>query len=169
MTAAKAAVNLVNAILLGHEFTVDHIVRDLIEIREQRLLGPSTQAIVNEAEQRQIPWLRLDEYNLVQLGTGRHFKRIRATLTSETSSIALESAADKNLTARMLTDAGVPVPRTVAVASVEEAVAFQREVGQPVVIKPREGVRLLELYEKQMQQKTYLNIEKSPKRKKKKK
>jgi arginine decarboxylase len=27
------------------------------------------------------------------------------------------------------------------------------------MVKPREGVRLLELYEKQMQNKTYLNIE----------
>ena len=37
------------------------------------------------------------------------------------------------------------------------------------MIKPREGVRLLELYTSQMQQKTYLSIGKSTKRKKKKK
>jgi arginine decarboxylase len=36
------------------------------------------------------------------------------------------------------------------------------------MVKPREGVRLLELYESQMLNKTYLNIERtSPRRKKK--
>ena len=34
-------------------------------------------------------------------------------------------------------------------------------------VKPREGVRLLELYESQMLNKTYLNIERAPKRRKK--
>jgi arginine decarboxylase len=35
------------------------------------------------------------------------------------------------------------------------------------IVKPREGVRLLELYESQMLNKTYLNIESKPGRKKK--
>ena len=35
------------------------------------------------------------------------------------------------------------------------------------MIKPREGVRLLDLYEKQMLQKTYLSIERGPARRKK--
>jgi len=34
------------------------------------------------------------------------------------------------------------------------------------MVKPREGVRLLELYESQMLNKTYLNIERSNNRKK---
>jgi len=37
------------------------------------------------------------------------------------------------------------------------------------MIKPREGVRLLELYESQMQQKTYLNIDRTPVRRQRKK
>jgi arginine decarboxylase len=36
------------------------------------------------------------------------------------------------------------------------------------MVKPREGVRLLELYESQMLNKTYLNIERTSARKKKK-
>ena len=46
--------------------------------------GPSTQAIIDEAVSRDIPWIRLDRSSLVQLGQGVHQQRIRATMTSRT-------------------------------------------------------------------------------------
>ncbi len=110
--ALKAAVGLVNSILTDTEFDVDGIVKKLVEIREARLLGPSTQAIINEIKKRRIPYFRLDEYNLVQLGTGKYQKKIRATLTSETNFIAVETADDKFLTYKYLKDAGLPTPET---------------------------------------------------------
>ena len=51
---------------------------------ERTAFGPSTQAILDEAVSRDIPWLRLNQYSLVQLGQGVHAKRIRATMTSAT-------------------------------------------------------------------------------------
>ena len=51
---------------------------------ERTAFGPSTQAIVDEAVSRDIPWIRLNQHSLVQLGQGVHAKRIRATMTSET-------------------------------------------------------------------------------------
>lgn len=134
--AGKAAVNLVNALLLDQAFDVNKIAGDLVEIREQRLLGPSTQAIVDEAERRKIPWLRLDDYNLVQLGSGKHHKRIRATVTSDTSFIGVETAGDPVLTVRMLRDAGLPCPETVHTDNLAEAVALLESSGAPVVVKP---------------------------------
>ncbi len=59
---------------------------------------------------RDIPWIRLNQYSLVQLGQGVHAKRIRATMTSETSAIAVDVASDKDLTTRLLGAAGLPVP-----------------------------------------------------------
>lgn len=139
MYAGKAAVNLVNAILTDTPFDVDRIIENLVDIREKRLLGPTTQAIVSEAEKRKIPFMRLDNYNLVQLGTGRHQRRIRASLSSETGFVAVDTVDDKLLTCTMLDDAGIPVPETAAVLSAEEAVAFQSRISAPVAIKPRTG------------------------------
>jgi cyanophycin synthetase len=137
--AGKAAVNLINAILTNKEFNCQEIVDDLIDIREKRLLGPSTQAIVDEAEKRKIPWLRLDTYNLVQLGTGKYRKHIRATITSDTNLIAVETADNKYLTSLMLKDAGIPVAETIRADNIKEVFAFYNHIQKPIVIKPSEG------------------------------
>jgi len=137
--AGKAAVNLINAILTNKEFNCKEIVDNLIDIREKRLLGPSTQAIVDEAEKRKIPWLRLDTYNLVQLGTGKYRKHTRATITSDTSLIAVETADNKYLTSLMLKDAGVPFAETIRTDDIEEVFSFYRQIQKPIVIKPSEG------------------------------
>ena len=135
----KAALNLVNSILTGKEFDVFKIIETLIYIREKNLLGPSTQAIVDECEKRQIPWVRLDDYNLVQLGTGKYLKHIQATLTSETSHIAVGLAADKFLTTKMLNETGVPVPETIETDNLEDILKFKNRINSPIVVKPVTG------------------------------
>lgn len=134
--AAKAAVNMINSILQDKDFDVFEAVEALILIREYRLLGPSTQAIVDEAEKRNIPWIRLDKYNLVQLGTGRYKKTIRATLTSDTDFLAVETADNKFLTTKILQDLGLPVLKTIRTDCIEEALNFFTDAAQPIVIKP---------------------------------
>jgi ATP-grasp domain len=44
---------------------------------------------------------------------------------------------DKHLTREALDAAGLPQPRSALVATVDEALAFAREIGYPVVLKPR--------------------------------
>ena len=139
MYAGVASVNFLNALLTNKEFNCKEIVENLIDIREKRLLGPSTQAIVNEAEKRKIPWLRLDKYNLVQLGTGKYHKRIRATITSDTNMIAVETADNKYLTSVVLHDAGIPVPETIRTENIEDVFEFHNNIQKPIVIKPCEG------------------------------
>ncbi len=136
---AKAAVNLVNALLLDEPFDVGRAVEEIVAIREERLLGPSTQAIVEAALERGIPFIRLDEHNLVQLGNGRYQKRIRATITEDTGLIPVETAASKYLTARMLEAAGVPVPESIKTSSAAEVLAFHDEKQAPLVVKPCVG------------------------------
>lgn len=109
--AGKAAANLVNSILLGLDFNVEEVIQQLIAIREERLLGPSTQSIVDAALDKKIPWLRLDDYNLIQLGSGKFQKRLRSTLSSDTAAIAAENVRDRVLSLRMLRDAGIPTAR----------------------------------------------------------
>ncbi|MGD0711567.1 MAG: cyanophycin synthetase [Bacteroidales bacterium] len=137
--AGKAGVNFINSLLLNTDFNIKEVVDNLIDIREKRLFGPSTQAIVNEADKRKIPWIRLDTYNLVQLGTGKYHKRIRATITSDTSLIAVETADNKYLTSVMLEDAGIPVPETIRSEQIEDIIAFSKRIQKPIVVKPCEG------------------------------
>ncbi|MCP4216397.1 MAG: cyanophycin synthetase [bacterium] len=137
--AGKAAVNLVNSILLDKTFDADQIIRDLIDIREKRVPGPSTQAIIDEAQQRNIPFMRLDAFNLMQIGTGKYAKRIRATITNETSLIGVETADDKHLSRAMLADAGIPVPQTRLVENPLDILQYSMENKRPIVVKPLKG------------------------------
>jgi cyanophycin synthetase len=55
-----------------------------IRYAQRRALGPSTMSLVRAAEERGIPWLRLNEQSLVQLGHGKYQQRIQATVTGRT-------------------------------------------------------------------------------------
>ena len=109
---------------------------DLIRFAQRRELGPSTASIVQAAKDRDVPWLRLNRYSLVQFGHGVHQKRIQATVTSETRHIAVEIASDKEETSTLLRDLGLPVPEQRLVQTEREAVRAARRIGYPVVVKP---------------------------------
>ena len=114
-------------------------LEEFIELAQRRALGPSTAALVRAAEERDIPWIRLNEGALVQLGYGKYQKRIQATLTSETRQIATEIASDKRLTQRILEQLGLPVPRQSIVCDPQEAAEEAERLGFPVVVKPLDG------------------------------
>jgi len=138
--AGKLAVRLVNHLVRAERgFDYRASLEALIRLAQRSAFGPSTQALVDEALARDIPYIRLNEYSLVQLGQGVHQKRIRATMTSTTPSIAVDIASDKKLTNRLLAAAGLPVPRSVVVTGEDEAVAAARRIGFPLVTKPLDG------------------------------
>ena len=111
-------------------------LEELITLAQRRQLGPSTSALVRAAEARDIPWLRLNDYSLVQFGHGKYQKRIQATVTSETRHIAVAIASDKEETNKILGDLGLPVPHQRLARSAEEAVRQANRLGFPVVVKP---------------------------------
>ncbi len=112
---------------------------DFIRAAQRRAFGPSTASLVRAAEERNIPWLRLNRQSLVQFGHGRFQKRIQATTTSLTSNIAVELASDKEETNQILRDLGLPVPDQRLVRTARDAVRAARRVGFPVVLKPLAG------------------------------
>lgn len=111
-------------------------LESFIRMAQRRSLGPSTRSLVDAAEKKGIPWIRLDEGSLVQLGYGKYQRRIQATVTSETRFIAVDIASDKRLTRKILDDLGLPVPRQGEVYDADEAVAEAESIGYPVVVKP---------------------------------
>jgi len=110
-----------------------------IRYAQRRALGPSTASLVRAAEQRNIPWLRLNEQSLVQLGHGKYQQRIQATVTGRTSHIAVELASDKEETNKILASLGLPVPKQELVRTEEAALRAARRLGGPVVTKPYNG------------------------------
>jgi cyanophycin synthetase len=91
---------------------------------------------VDAAVERNIPWLRLNEYSLVQFGHGKYQKRIQATVTSDTGNIATSLASDKEGTHSVLRDMGLPVPKQSMFSTEDDAVSAVKRMGYPVVIKP---------------------------------
>jgi cyanophycin synthetase len=118
----------------GFDFAKELV--ELIDYAQGRQLGPSTAALVRAAEARDIPWLRLNEYSLIQLGHGKYQQRIQATVTSNTRHIAVEIASDKEETNRILHDLGLPVPRQQLARSADACVKAAERLGYPVVVKP---------------------------------
>ncbi|MDF1699767.1 MAG: acetate--CoA ligase family protein, partial [Planctomycetota bacterium] len=119
-----------------HDFDFAEELDEFIRFAQRRELGPSTASLVKAAEEREIPFLRLNRYSLVQLGHGKHQRRIQATVTSETRHIAVEIASDKEETNQILGDLGLPVARQDLVYSEKAAVRAAQRIGFPVVLKP---------------------------------
>ena len=109
---------------------------EFIRYAQHRHLGPSTMSLVRAAEERKIPWIRINEQSLIQFGHGRYQQRIQATVTGRTSHIAVELASDKEETNRILGNLGLPVPRQRLVQGAEDAVEAAELIGYPVVVKP---------------------------------
>jgi cyanophycin synthetase len=137
--AAEASVRIAEALIAGEEYDLDDDIQRMREIRESERLGPSTGSIIEEAASRGIPWIRLNKYSLCQLGYGTNQKRIQATVSSQTSSIAVELAGDKEDTKYLLERAEIPVPKGDIIRTevgLKETIAW---IGYPIVIKPING------------------------------
>ena len=118
---------------------IARIVQEMREIRQDVRFGPSTGSLVDEAESRDIPFIRLNDQSLVQLGYGVHQKRIQATITANTNMIAVDIAGNKHATKKLLGDMGVPVPKGFRIREEDELESTLNSIGFPVVIKPVDG------------------------------
>lgn len=121
------------------EFDFPAELKSFVLSAQRREFGPSTGSLVKAAEERDIPWIRLNSNSLVQFGHGKYQQRIQATITSQTKHIAVEISCDKEDTHNMLNDLGLPVPQQRLVYSPRDAVRAAHRIGFPVVVKPLDG------------------------------
>ena len=137
--AADASVAIAEALIKGTEYDLDSDLQKMREIRERVRLGPSTGSIVEEAVNRDIPWMRLGTNSLVQLGYGINQMRFQATITCKTSSIAVDMACNKELTKKMLDMASIPVANGSICVDEEDLAETIEKIGYPIVLKPLDG------------------------------
>ena len=141
LRALHLARDLIMAAIEDRPFDVAGELAKLSQLVDDRCVGPSTTSIVERAIERKIPFIRLSTGSLVQLGHGARQRRIWTAETDRTSAIAEGISRDKDLTKRLLSRCGIPVPEGQIVESPEAAWAAAQELGLPVVVKPDNGNR----------------------------
>ncbi len=114
-------------------------IQRMREIREDVRFGPSTGSLVEEAVNRDIPYIRLNDQSLVQLGYGVNQKRIQATTTVNTNMISVDIAGNKHATKTLLGDMGIPVPKGYKIREIDDLENTLERIGYPAVIKPLDG------------------------------
>ncbi|RZT42876.1 cyanophycin synthetase [Cupriavidus agavae] len=137
--ALFTARDLVMAAIEDRPFDVPAAVDNLRRLVDEHCLGPSTACIVDAADDRDIPSIRLSDGNLVQLGYGARSRRIWTAETDRTSAIGESISRDKDLTKSLLESCGVPVPEGRMVESAGDAWDAAESIGVPVVVKPYDG------------------------------
>lgn len=137
--AGQAAVNLITALAEGRDYPLAADIAHLKEICKQEGLGPSTQAIVDEAKKRKIPYARTQNSSLITLGYGRNQKKVWAAVSSKTSNIGVDIAANKELTKQILSTHFIPTPKGLTVKTKAELDIAIGQLGFPLVIKPLNG------------------------------
>jgi len=131
--------DLVMAAIEDKPFDVAACVDHLKDLVDAHCLGPSTGCIVDAADDRGIPAIRITDGNLVQLGYGCRQRRIWTAETDRTSAIAESISRDKDLTKTLLQSCGLPVPGGQLVSTPEAAWEAAEDIGLPVVVKPDDG------------------------------
>ncbi|GAA4399546.1 cyanophycin synthetase [Nibrella viscosa] len=137
--AAGCAVDIAQALIDSEPYDIDKAIAALRNIGDTSRLGPSTSAIVEACVRKGVPYHRLDDDSLVLLGHGVRQKRIMAAVTNQTSCIATDLAADKNLTKQILAHAGIPVPGGAVITDLAELKTAIEQLSYPVVVKPLDG------------------------------
>jgi UDP-N-acetylmuramyl tripeptide synthase len=110
--AFSLAVDIVDALAHDRPFDLAPRLAELRGLADRYAVDASTAAVLVAAHERGIPVTRIaEDANLFQLGWGVKQKRIQATITGDTGTIAVRIAGDKALTRQLLREAGVPVPQ----------------------------------------------------------
>ena len=134
--AGEIALELIEALVAQQLYPLQEKIEQLHDTWDRNALGPTTRSIVDAAAKRGIPYMRLDDWSLVQLGYGARAKKIQASVASTTSHIGVEIAGDKDTTKSILEFHGVPVPSGDTCRNVDDAIEIANDIGWPVVVKP---------------------------------
>ncbi len=135
----RLAMRIVHELIAGRTPSVTIELEQIASIAERERPGISTAAIAAAARSRGIPVRRVGNRSLLRLGYGCHRQLVCAALTSQTSAVGVDIAADKKLAKQLLAAAGIPVPEGIVARSAAEAAQAADRIGGLVVVKPLGG------------------------------
>jgi len=139
ISLVKTAVELSDAVFAGQGFDPTAPLAAARALAEETGLGPTTQALAEAAERRGIPWRRIGDGSLLELGYGKYRRRLQAAVTDGTSLVAADIAQDKGLTKQILSSSGIPVPEGRVARTPEEATEAFARLHPPLAVKPLSG------------------------------
>lgn len=137
--AFDLACRLMNDLTAGKEVRADAVMGEVKKLRNE--FGPLAPAGINTlrflqaAHEMDIPWQHVAS-NVYQFGWGGRSRWLDSSFTDETSTISASLARNKVACAKVLRDAGLPVPRHLLVTDAAQAVKAAQALGYPVVVKP---------------------------------
>ena len=133
-SCCESAVDLVTAVVLAHRSPGwPSASPSSPPLAEREATGPSTAAIIAAARRRGIPVERFADLSLLRLGWGNRRRLAWAAMTDRTSGVGIDIAGDKQVTRRLLAEAGVPV--------VPGGAASHRRGGGPAAARARRAGR----------------------------
>ncbi len=136
--AAEKAISIARGLIDGTTMNIDKHVQDIRETNLRNMPGPSTASLLREAEARGIPSIKLAD-STYQLGYGCYQKKIGATITSSTSTMAVELACDKKACRNRFLEMSIPVAEGGVIDTVSDLKNIIDRIGFPLVVKPVSG------------------------------
>ena len=113
-----------------------------VAAHREHLPDPVADVIMEGLAARGLPWrIANHEWPMFEVGTGCRRQRLMTSMPDSQSHIDRMVFRNKYLSAAILREAGLPMPRHELVASAEQAVAAAERIGYPVVVKPVDAGR----------------------------
>jgi cyanophycin synthetase len=135
--ALRSALDLLHAIAAD-----GNAARDAAPLREsvKRLRAPAPRGMntirfLEAAHAQEVPWKRVAG-NVYQFGWGARARWLDSSFTDQTSRISATLSRDKRHAAKILREAGIPVPAHGSAANEAQALQIAAQLGYPVVVKP---------------------------------
>jgi cyanophycin synthetase len=137
--AGKIAINLINSIIQKRNFNLNLKIKQLINILNNEKIGPSTLSILKEAKNRGIPFIKIGDGSMFQIGYGKSSKMIEATIGNNTRAVSVDVSCDKLITKDVLNKQCIPVAEGYVVKNEIDLLFKADTIGYPLVLKPRFG------------------------------
>lgn len=135
----RESVELVSSLLLHQEFCLPMALSRIRQTTDLHALGPSTESLLKALRDRDIPYRRLFNNSLYQLGYGKNRRFLQAAVTDETNVISTDLVQDKHQTKDFLARYSLPVPQGILVSRESELPWAMNMVRPPYVVKPFDG------------------------------
>lgn len=139
LSAAKMAVDIINALVYKKQFDFTGRYKALKETMNSEFVGPSTQAIIDEAQKAGIPIVNIVDTGLYQLGLGKYGKFIEATICEDTCAIGVDISCDKMMTKAILDIQCLPIAKGFKIRNLIDLATLAKTIGYPIVLKPEFG------------------------------